>query len=97
MVQKRMQFIDEKDIPVRIKRKSAEWLEMFLRIPKGKALVLTEREAGVKAISIKTMVNRLKAIGELPDNYSAIQRKGKDGKITVYVLNSSEETEEAET
>ena len=89
-----MQIIDEKDVPVRIKRKSAEWLEMFLKIPKGKAWVVTEKEAGVKAVSIKAIVNRLKAIGELPDSYRAAQRTGKDGKVTVYVLNSTEGTEE---
>lgn len=97
MKQKKMQIIDEKDVPVRIKRKSAEWLEMFLKIPKGKAWVLTEEEAGVKAVSIKSIVNRLKAIGELPDSYKAAQRTGKDGKVTVYVLNSAEDTEETET
>lgn len=97
MRQKKMQIIDEKDIPMRIKRKSAEWLEMFLKIPKGKAWVLTEEEAGVKAVSIKSAVNRLKAIGELPDSYRAIQRTGKGRKVVVYILNAAEGIEETET
>lgn len=91
-----MRLINEEKIPGRIKKKSAEWLKMFLKIPKGKAWVVTEEEAGVKATSIKTMVNRLKAIGELPSSYKAIQRTRKDGKVTIYVINSAEGTEETE-
>lgn len=87
-----MKLIDEKEIPGRIKKKGGEWLQVFLKIPKGKAWVVTEEEAGVKATSIKTIVNRLKDIGELSKNYKAIQRTIK-GKITVYVINSAEGTE----
>jgi len=91
-----MRLIDEKAIPGRIKKKSAEWLKVFLKIPKGKAWAITEEEVGVKAVSIKTMVNRLKQIGELPSSYKAIQRTRKNGKITIYVINSTEGTEETE-
>ena len=48
-----MHLIDEKEVPGRIKRKSAEWLELFKKIPKGKAWVITEEEAGVKAKKAK--------------------------------------------
>jgi hypothetical protein len=89
----RMKLIDEKAIPGRIKKKAGEWLELLKSIPKGKAWVITEEEAGVKATSIKTMVNRLIDIGELPSNYKAIQRT-KGGKVTIYVINSAEGTED---
>ena len=91
-----MRLINEKAIPGRIKKKSAEWLKMFLKIPKGKAWVVTEEEAGVRATSIKAMVNRLKRIGELPSSYKAIQRTRRNGKVTVYVINSAEGTEGTE-
>lgn len=84
-----MKLIDEKAIPGRIKKKAGEWLEILLNIPAGKAWVITEEEAGVKATSIKTMVNRLKDIGQLPKNYKAIQRTVR-GKVTVYIINSTE-------
>lgn len=88
-----MRLIDEKTVPGRIKKKAGEWLETLLTIPNGKAWVITEEEAGVKATSIKTMVNRLKDVGQLPKNYKAIQRTVR-GKVTVYVINSIEGTEE---
>jgi len=91
-----MRLIDEKAIPGRMKKKSAEWLKVFLKIPKGKAWAVTEEEAGVKAVSIKTMVNRLKKIGELPSSYKAIQRTRKNGKVTIYVINSAEGTQRTE-
>jgi len=91
-----MRLIDEKEVPGKIKKKSAEWLELFKKIPKGKAWVITEEEAGVKATSIKTMLNRLKGIGELPDSYKAVQRTGKGGKVTIYIINSTGGTETAE-
>jgi len=96
LTEPKMRLIDEKEVPGRIKRKSAEWLELLKKIPKGKVWVITEEEAGVKATSIKTMVNRLKAIGELPDSYKAIQRTGKGGKVTIYIINSAKGTEEIE-
>lgn len=89
----KMKLIDENAIPGRIKKKSAEWLETLKKIPPGKAWVITEEEAGVKATSIKTVVNRLIQIGELPQSFKAIQRT-KGGKITVYVINSAKCTEE---
>lgn len=87
-----MRLIDEKEIPYRIKKKSRQWLIMLKKIPVGKAWVVTEEEVGVKAVSLKSMVNRLKKEGMLSDNYVVSQRTGKDGKITIYVANSSKET-----
>lgn len=89
----KMKLVDEKAIPGRIKKKAGEWLEMLLAIPAGKAWVITEEEAGVKATSIKTMVNRLIDVGQLPKNYRAIQRTVR-GKVTVYVINSTKGTEQ---
>lgn len=89
----KMRLIDENAIPGRIKKRSREWLEMLKTIPEGKAWVVTEEEAGVKATSIKTMVNRLIEVKELSPSYKAIQRT-KGGKVTIYVIHSAKVTEE---
>ena len=87
----KFKLIDEDTIPGKVKKRHGEWLEMLKAIPRGKAWVATEEEAGVKAISVKTIVNRLVETGELPKSYKAIQRT-KNGKITIYVINSAKET-----
>ena len=89
----KMRLVDEKELPIRMKKKSGEWLQAFQKIPKGKAWILTEEEAGVKASSIKIMVARLKKLGLLSNNYKVVQRTVK-GKITIYVINSAEGTRE---
>lgn len=88
----KMKLIDEKAVPGRIKKRASEWLEVLLKIPKGQAWVVTEEDVGVKAVSIKAMVNRLKSVGELPKNYKVVQRTRR-GKVTIYVINSAKETE----
>ena len=89
----KMKLIDESAIPGKIKTRHGEWLELLKAIPRGKAWVVTEEEAGVKAVSIKTIVNRLVETGELPKSYKAMQRT-KGGKVTIYVVNSAEGTED---
>lgn len=89
----KMRIIDEKEIPVKIKKRGDQWLQLFLKIPLGKAWVVTEEEAGVKATSVRMMVTRLQKIGELSSNYRTMTRTVK-GKVTVYVINSAEETED---
>jgi hypothetical protein len=88
-----MKLIDENEIPGKLKRKGNEWLEILRKIPKGKAWAVTEEEAGIKAVSMRMMVTRLKKIGELPSNYKTMQRTVK-GKVTIYIINSVESTKE---
>lgn len=89
----KMKLIDEKELPIKMKKKGGEWLQAFQKIPIGKAWALTEEEAGVKASSIKIMVARLKKLGLLSNNYKVAQRTVK-GKVTVYVINSIQGIEE---
>lgn len=91
---KKMRIISEEEIPAKIKKRESEWLEMIQRIPKGKAWIVTEEEAGVKAISLKTTVNRLIKSGLLSDNFKVIRRTGMNGKVTMYVVNSAKGAEQ---
>ena len=86
----KMRLINENELPIRMKKKGAEWLQAFQKIPLGKAWVLTEEEAGVKASSVKIMLARLVKLGMLPKNFKVRQRTVK-GKVTIYVINSGVE------
>lgn len=66
-------------------------LRALLSIPNGKAWVLTEEEAGIRAVSIRLMVKKMKKMGKLPDTYETTQRTVK-GKVSVYIINSSDNT-----
>ncbi len=85
----KQKIVDVKEIPFRLKKKGDEWLQQILRIPPGKAWVLTEEEAGIQAASLRMMVDRLKKIGQLPSHYTIVQRTVK-GKLTVYIINKAE-------
>jgi hypothetical protein len=87
-----MKIVDIKEIPFKLKKKGDEWLQQILKIPSGKAWVITEEEAGIQAASLRMMVDRLKQIRELPDHYKVTQRTIK-GKVTVYIINTAEGTE----
>jgi hypothetical protein len=89
----KMKIISVKEIPFKLKKKGDEWLQQILKIPPGKAWVLTVEEAGIQAASIRMMVDRLRQIGELKDHYKVTQRTIK-GKVTVYIINSAEEKPE---
>lgn len=89
----KLNLIEESEVPGRAKKRSEEWLQLFKKIPKGKALVLTQDEYGVKPITVAYMVSKFKRTGDLPASYKAIRRTVK-GKNTIYVLNSIEGTEE---
>ncbi len=88
-----MKIVGVKEIPFRLKKRGDEWLQQIIKIPPGKAWVLTEEEAGIQAASLRMMVDRLKKIGELRDHYKVIQRMVK-GKVTVYIINIAEEQTE---
>jgi predicted metalloprotease len=90
-----MRIIDEKEVPVKIKKRGDQWLQLLLKIPQGKAWAVTEEEAGVKATSLRMMVARLQKLGELPANYRTMTRTSR-GKVTVYVINSATSTEGTE-
>lgn len=88
-----MKIVSVKEIPFKLKKKGEEWLQQILKIPPGKAWVLTEEEAGIQGASIRMMVDRLKKIGQLPDHYKIVQRTVR-GKLTMYIINTADEKPE---
>lgn len=89
----KMKIVSVKEIPFKLKKKGEEWLQQILKIPPGKAWVLTEEEAGIQGASIRMMVDRLKKIGQLPDHYKIVQRTVR-GKLTMYIINTADEKPE---
>jgi len=85
----KMRIISEEEVPGKIAKRSAEWLEMFKKIPKGKAWETSEEELKVTMSSVKVMVKRLIEKGHLPDSYRVIQRTKPNGKKIIYVINSA--------
>ena len=89
-----LKFISEAEIPIKVKRKSVEWLNFFKQIPEGKALVVTEKELGVSGSAVKTMVARLKQSGQLSSSFYISQRTVGD-KATLYIVNSAKKETKA--
>jgi len=83
-----MRFIGVDQIPRKRAKRTEEWLVLLKKIPKGKAWVTTEKELGVSAVSVKTIVNRYVRNGLIPKGYKVMQRTV-DGKLTIYILNES--------
>ncbi len=83
-----MKLIDEDKLPVKIKKRTDEWVKLLLKIPKGKAWVVTEKDIPTSADNIKTMVTRLTSKGLIPKSFRVVQRT-KEGKTTLYIINSA--------
>jgi len=80
-----LETVGESDVPQSVSR--SEWLDLFLRIERGKALVIPHLKAPVS--SVREAVKRLKESGKLPPHYQFLSRKLKDGTIVSYVINSA--------
>jgi hypothetical protein len=87
-----MKFIEESAVPGRSNRKAEEWVALFKKIPKGKAWVISEKDLGVSATSVKTVVNRYMKDGRLPKEY-AVRQRSKGDSITVYIIHSTESSD----
>ena len=81
-------MVDEDRIPIILRTGSEKWLKLFKSIPKGKALMATEKELGVKAPHLSNVVHGLIKKGLLPANYRVSQRK-KGDVVVIYVVNSA--------
>lgn len=90
-----LKLIAEDELPIKVKRKSAEWLRFFIQIPEGKALVATEKELGVTGTSVKAMVARLIQRKQLPSTFYVSQRTGDDNKVTLYIVHAAKKAEKA--
>jgi hypothetical protein len=75
-------------VPESVGRKTEEWVKTFKSIPKGKAMVATEKELGLKAVSVSSLVRGLIKKGLLPSSFKVARRQSHD-EITIYIINSA--------
>lgn len=52
--EQKFRMVDEDKIPIKLSRKREQWLEILRNIPRGKALIATEKELGVSASSVRS-------------------------------------------
>jgi uncharacterized protein (DUF2249 family) len=88
-----LQIVDESSIPTRLRQ--SNWFALFKGIARGKALAIPADKAPPS--SVREAVKRLKASGDLPDNFVFTARKQDDGKIVSYVINSAGEPAKPKT
>jgi len=83
-----LRFVSEDKVPRRVQKRKEEYVKLFRSIPKGQALVLTEKDLGVSLVTVRYMVSKLKREKLLGQNYYATRRTV-GGKETLYVVNSA--------
>jgi hypothetical protein len=88
-----LKVLDEDQVPRTVSR--SQWLDLFLRIEKGKALAIPHDKAPVS--SVREAVKRLKETKRLAENYTFVSRKQQDGTVVSYVVNSAWEAQKPDT
>ncbi len=81
-----LELVDESQVPIRTR--SWEYLDLFKKIDKGKALAIPAGAAS--ASTLREAVKRLVQTGQLPSSYKFTVRKDGDGKEVSYIINSAE-------
>ena len=84
---KNLTIIEESEVPAKPKRYTP-YREIFRRIRKGKALVLSDEEVNIE--TARAAIRRMQKQGEFK-KLIITQRKGEDGIRKLYVINPSEE------
>ena len=88
-----LELIPEDKVPIRFRESAHHWLKLTKQIPKGRALVGTEEQFGIKTSSMKLMIARLKKEGLLSNDYQVIQRTQGD-TVTIYIVHSAKTPKE---
>jgi len=83
-----LKLIPEEKVPIRFRQSAHQWLKLAKEIPKGQALVGTEKQFGIRSSSMKLMIARLKKEGLLSNDYHVIQRT-QDDTVTIYIIHSA--------
>jgi hypothetical protein len=83
-------FVDATEIPAKARRYTP-YREILKRIRKGKALVVTEKDANIN--TVRAGIKRLQRKGEFK-KIRMMQRKQEDGMQMLYVVNPSDEETE---
>ena len=88
-----LKLIPEDKVPIRFRQSAHQWLKLAKEIPKGQALIGTEKQFGIRSSSMKLMIARLKKEGLLSNDYHVIQRT-QDDTVTIYIVHSTKTPEE---
>jgi hypothetical protein len=83
-----MRLIDEDKIPVAVSKKAQEWVKILKKIPRGKVWVTSDKELGVSAGSMHTVVYKYVKMGLLPNTYRVVRRSMPDGTTKIFVINT---------
>jgi len=79
-----VKIIDEEEVPQKVKR--ADWLELFRKLPLGKAMIITAEQATPS--SIREAMKVLKETGQLHSGFVFTAKKQDNGAYVSYVINS---------
>ena len=88
MSKEEMRLIDEDKIPVAVSKKAQEWIRILKRIPRGKVWVTSDKELGVSAGSMHTIVYKYVKMGLLPNTYRVVRRTKGDTTL-IYIINTA--------
>ncbi len=91
-VETRLKLVDEDKIPVAVSKKAEEWVKMLKQIPRGKAWVTTDKELGIQAGSMHSIVYKYVKMGLLPNTYRVVRRTKGDTTI-IYIINTAKTDE----
>jgi hypothetical protein len=92
----KFQIIPIEAMPVRRAKKTEYWLKVFKSIPKGSALVSSEKELGVKAGTIKSMIYDYVKKGWISTGYHVVRRATPEG-VQVFIVHDADAKGKEET
>ncbi len=84
-----LKFIDASEVPAKVRY--TPYREILKRIRKGKALVVSEKDANIN--TVRAGIQRLQRRGEFK-RIIMLQRKLENGEQVLYVVNPSDEQTE---
>jgi hypothetical protein len=85
----KFRIVDIDKLPVRLSRKTEQWVNLLRSIPKGKALISTEAELGVKSSTLVSIISDYTGKNLIPKGYRVSRRTTSNG-VDVYILHEGE-------
>ena len=81
-----LKFVDASDVPTKVRY--TPYRELLKRIRKGKALIVSEKDANIN--TVRAGIQRLQKRGEFK-KIITVQRRMENGEQVLYVVNPSDE------
>lgn len=88
----KFRIVDIDKLPVRLSRKTEQWVSLLKSIPKGKALISTEADMGVKTSTLTSILKEYAERGLISKGYRVSRRTTNSG-VEVYILHEAEAKE----